>query len=252
MGQGAQVVGGCEVTGVSVDSRKITLVHSQGATRASTAVFCAGAWSDRLARLCGAGADPQIVPFAGSYLRVKGQATGLVRSLIYPVPDARLPFLGVHLTRGIDGDLLIGPTALPAVARDGQGLHANRDRSSRVALRDGAETLRWPGSWRMFARHLARRMIELGHAANSQALVRAAARYVPELEGAEAEHAFTGIRAQALRRDGELVEDFVFSRTDRALHVRNAPSPTRATSATAIARHIANEAQDGLPAPLAP
>jgi (S)-2-hydroxyglutarate dehydrogenase len=243
---GVDVVNSCAVTGMSVHARTITLLHSQGATEASHALFCAGAWSDRLARTGGAPSDPRIVPFAGAYLAVKGQATQLVRSLIYPVPDATLPFLGVHLTRVIGGELLIGPTALLAMARDGHGLRGSRSggwaAASTVALRDAGQTLSWPGSWRMLGRYWRTGITELRHAASTAALVRAAARYVPALEGAEVERAFTGIRAQALRRNGDLVDDFLFSGTGRALHVRNAPSPA-ATSSIAIARHIADQAQ---------
>jgi 2-hydroxyglutarate dehydrogenase len=157
-----------------------------------------------------------------------------VRSLIYPVPDPSLPFLGVHLTRHIDGEVLIGPTALIAGARDAYRL-------STVRARDVLDTLGWPGTWRMLARWWRTGATELRHAALHSAFVRAAARYVPGLRVGDVQPAFAGVRAQALGRDGRLLDDFVFSATERALHVRNAPSPA-ATSSLAIARHIANEA----------
>ena len=119
------------------------LQHAHGATEAGRAIFCAGAWSDRLAVMAGADPDPRIVPFRGAYLRLVPERRELVRSLIYPVPDPSLPFLGVHLTKQIDGDVLIGPTALLAGARDAYRL-------GKVRREDVLDTLAWPGSWRMF------------------------------------------------------------------------------------------------------
>lgn len=225
----------CEVQGVDQAGRALRLTHSQGVTEASHALFCAGAWADRLAVAAGADPDPRIVPFRGAYLRLAPARRHLVRSLIYPVPDPSLPFLGVHLTKHIDGDVLIGPTALMAAARDAYRL-------TKVRRQDVIDTLRWPGTWRMLAKWWSTGVTELRHAALRSAFVRAASRYVPELETRDVEPAFAGVRAQALGRDGRLVDDFVFSHTERALHVRNAPSPA-ATSSLAIARYIADEAQ---------
>ena len=231
---GGAVATGHEIKEVAPHRRALRLVHNQGATEAGHAVFCAGAWADRLAVKAGADADPRILPFRGAYLRLKPERGHLVRSLIYPVPDPSLPFLGVHLTKRISGDVLIGPTALLAGARD-----AYRFRTIRPA--DLRETLAWPGTWRMLARWWRTGVTELGHAALRAAFVRAAASYVPELRARDVEPSFAGVRAQALGRDGRLVDDFVFSATERALHVRNAPSPA-ATSSLAIARHVADEA----------
>jgi L-2-hydroxyglutarate oxidase len=232
---GGAVATSCEVQAVDVDGRSLQLSHSHGTTTAGHAVFCAGAWADRLAVAAGADPDPRIVPFRGAYLRLVPQRRELVRSLIYPVPDPSLPFLGVHLTRHIDGDVLIGPTALMAGARDAYRL-------ATVRRKDLLETLGWPGTWRMLMKWWSTGVTELRHAALRSAFVRAAARYVPELQVADVQPAFAGVRAQALARDGRLVDDFVFSHTERALHVRNAPSPA-ATSSLAIARHVADEAQ---------
>jgi (S)-2-hydroxyglutarate dehydrogenase len=232
---GGAVVLGCEVRGVRPAARTIRLAHSHGATEAGHAIFCAGAWADRLAVAAGADPEPRIVPFRGAYLRLAPARRELVRSLIYPVPDPSLPFLGVHLTKHIDGEVLIGPTALLAGARDAYSLRTIRPR-------DIAETLAWPGAWRMFAHWWRTGLTELRHAAVRAAFVRAAARYVPELRLRDVQPAFAGVRAQALARDGRLVDDFVFSATDRALHVRNAPSPA-ATSSLAIARHVVDHAQ---------
>jgi (S)-2-hydroxyglutarate dehydrogenase len=231
---GATVATGCEVTSIGVGGRSLQLRHTGGVTEATHAVFCAGAWSDRLAVAAGADADPRIVPFRGAYLRVRGAGRELVGSLVYPVPDPALPFLGVHLSRALDGEVLIGPTALAVGARDAYRL-------STVRRRDLLETLSWPGTWRMLARWPSAGLSELHHAARRSALLAAAARLVPELRHAEVEPAFAGVRAQALGRDGRLLDDFAFSRTERALHVRNAPSPA-ATASLAIARHVADEA----------
>ena len=212
------------------------LQTAKGELVAGNAVFCAGAWSDRLAVASGAPADPRIVPFRGAYLRLRPERRELVRSLIYPVPDPSLPFLGVHLTRHIDGDVLVGPTALMVGARDAYRL-------ARVRPRDLAATLAWPGTYRMARRWWRTGLSEMGYAANRAAFVRAAQRYVPDLEPADVLPGPSGIRAQALARDGSLVDDFVISHTGRALHVRNAPSPA-ATSSLAIARLIADRAQE--------
>jgi (S)-2-hydroxyglutarate dehydrogenase len=240
---GATIVTGCEVRGAqpATGARALHLEHAHGATEARNAIFCAGAWADRLAVSAGASPDPRIVPFRGAYLRLAPERRSLVRALIYPVPDPALPFLGVHLSRHIDGEVTIGPTALLAGARDAYDLR-------RVRARDALDTLGWPGTWRMAAHWWRTGLRELRNAASPTVLVRAAARYVPELTRADVEPAsalaptFAGVRAQALARDGRLIDDFVFSSTPRALHVRNAPSPA-ATSSQAIARHVVEQAQ---------
>jgi (S)-2-hydroxyglutarate dehydrogenase len=230
---GGAVATGCGVQDVEIGARTLRLRHTRGMTAAGHAIFCAGAWADRLAVTAGADPDPRIVPFRGAYLRLVPARRHLVRSLIYPVPDPSLPFLGVHLSKHIDGDVLIGPTALIAGARDAYEL-------SRARAGDVRDTLAWPGSWRMLGHWWRTGLTELHHAVSRAALVRAAARYVPELRPADVQPAFAGVRAQALARDGRLVDDFVFSATDRALHVRNAPSPA-ATSSLAIGRYVVGE-----------
>jgi (S)-2-hydroxyglutarate dehydrogenase len=217
-----EVFTGCAVEG----ARDGVLRHSHGRTRARFTVFCAGVWADRLAVQAGAEADPRIVPFRGAYLMLKPERRELVRSLIYPVPNPSLPFLGVHLSRHVNGEVSLGPTALLAPRRLGS-------------------TLAWPGSWRMFRRFWRTGFSELHHAVSRRALARAAADYVPDLRPSDFQPGFAGVRAQALSRDGKLVDDFVFSETDGALHVRNAPSPA-GTSSLAIARLIADRAEPGL------
>ena len=234
--RGGRLQLGTEVTGVDSRASEVVLRTTGGDVAARHAVFCAGAWSDRLAVAAGAPADPRIVPFRGAYLRLRPERRDLVRSLIYPVPDPSLPFLGVHLTRHIDGDVLVGPTALVVGARDAYRLR-------RISPRDVATTLAWPGTWRMGRRWWRTGLLEIAYAASRRAFVRAARRYVPDLEPGDVLPGPSGVRAQALSRDGALVDDFVISQTGRAMHVRNAPSPA-ATSSLAIARLIADRAQE--------
>jgi L-2-hydroxyglutarate oxidase len=212
---------------------RLVIEHSHGTTLARQAVFCAGLWADRLAVACGAPADPRIVPFRGAYLKLGPTEAALIGSNVYPVPDPDLPFLGAHLTRNLAGDVLIGPSALMAPARDAYDLR-------RVRRRDLVETLHWPGTWKMMAEHWRAGLIELRHAASPASFVAEAARMVPALRGARTTPGPAGIRAQALGRDGKLVDDFVVHRTEHAVHVRNAPSPA-ATSSLALARLIADE-----------
>lgn len=227
---GGMVATGCPVEQIAAGARSLRLSHRRGESRPAAAVFCAGAWSDRLAVAAGAPEDPRVVPFRGAYLSLRPQRRHLVHGLIYPVPDPRLPFLGVHLTRHAGGDVLLGPSALPAAARARSG-------GWRATARDLGSTLAWPGTWRLARRHWRAAASELHHAVSRRAVAAEAARYVPGIGAADLSPAFAGVRAQALGRDGELVDDFVVSETERALHVRNAPSPA-ATSALALARLI--------------
>jgi 2-hydroxyglutarate dehydrogenase len=232
---GGSVTTGTAVHAVSDGRNEVVIRHANGDTVARAALVCAGAWADRIAVDAGAPPDPRIVPFRGAYLRLRPERRDLVRGLIYPVPDPELPFLGVHLTRHVDGEVLIGPTALLSPARDAYRLRTLRGRDIR-------ESLAWPGTWRMARRFWRTGLAEMRYAASRRSLVRAAARFVPELQPSDVIDGPAGVRAQALGRDGRLVDDFVFSRTGRTLHVRNAPSPA-ATSALAIAREIADQAE---------
>ena len=204
---------------------------------ATRAVFCAGLWSDRLAVLAGADPDPRIVPFRGAYLQLRPERRALVRGLIYPVPDPRLPFLGVHLTPRIDGSVLVGPSALLAGARDGYRLGTLRAadiaRHARLArhLADGPPLVA----------HRPRR----GAPRRQPRAVRRRGRPLRPRDRRRTTScpAFAGVRAQAVARDGRLVDDFLLSATPRAIHVRNAPSPA-ATSALALAPLIADRADE--------
>jgi 2-hydroxyglutarate dehydrogenase len=214
----------------------ISVEHARGRTEAGFVISCAGAWSDRLAVAAGAASEPRIVPFRGGYLRLRPERRDLVRASIYPVPDPDLPFLGGHLTRGIDGEVLLGPSALIVGARDAYRL-------ARVRPADLVSTLAWPGTWRLIRRFWRTGTAELRHALSRRAFLSELRRFVPELEVGDLLAGPSGIRAQALDRDGRLVDDFVVHRTERALHVRNAPSPA-ATSSLALAKLIADQAGD--------
>ncbi|MCF6472100.1 L-2-hydroxyglutarate oxidase [Nonomuraea sp. MG754425] len=192
-------------------------------------VVCAGLGSDAAARMTGAGGDVRIVPFRGEYYALRDAAQGLVRGLIYPVPDPRYPFLGVHLTRRIGGGVLVGPNAVLATAYEGY-------RWSDV--RDLGRILTWPGTLRMARTHWRTGIKEVYGSVAKGAFLRAARRYVPELTAGDLERAPGGVRAQAVARDGGLVDDFVVDVRGNVVLVRNAPSPA-ATSSLAIARHIA-------------
>jgi 2-hydroxyglutarate dehydrogenase len=229
---GGEVVTSCAVAGADTHSNRIRIRHALGECRARFAVFCAGGWSDRLAVAAGGDPDPRIVPFRGAWLRLRPERRELVRALVYPVPDPSLPFLGVHFTRGTDDEVLVGPTALLAGARDAYRLR-------RVRPRDVRETLAWGGTYRMARRWWRTGVRELHHAASRGALVKDGARYIPALTTDDVLPGPAGVRAQALGRDGKLIDDFVVSETERALHVRNAPSPA-ATSSLTLARLIAD------------
>ncbi|MCW3001900.1 MAG: lhgO [Conexibacter sp.] len=230
---GATVATGAAVTAIAPAGRATRVVHARGELRARRVVTCAGLWADRVAVGAGARADPRIVPFRGGYLRLRPEARGLVRGLIYPVPDPGLPFLGVHLTKRVDGEILLGPTALLAGARDAYMLTALRAADLRA-------TLAWPGTWRMMRRWWRTGLTELHLAASRRAFVAACARYVPALSPGDVLPGPAGVRAQAVARDGALVDDFVVHEAGGAVHVRNAPSPA-ATSSLALARVIADQ-----------
>lgn len=223
-GLGGSVITGCHVGRVGERGSAAAVEHSRGSIEAASVVVCAGAWSDRLAVAGGADPDPRIVAIRGRYLRLRPQRAGLVRASIYPVPDPRLPFLGAHLTRGPDGAVTLGPSAL--ITAGG-------------AL---ARTLAWPGTWRMLRRNWRAGATEIRRAASKPAYVAEARRMVPGLRSSDFTRGWSGVRAQAVARDGTLVDDFVVSRAGRAVYVRNAPSPA-ATASLALARLIADEVE---------
>lgn len=230
---GGTVIFGCEVRALRENTSGVEVVHAGGSLAAGRVVVCAGPWADRMAVAAGADPDPRIVPFRGAYLRLRPERAGLVRASIYPVPDPDLPFLGMHLTRNPEGEVLLGPTALFVGARDAYRLRTVRGR-------DLGQSLGWPGTWRVFRTFWRTGLVEMRHATSLRSFVAECRRYVPELRPADVERSrHSGVRAQAVGRDGSLIDDFVLSRTGRAIHVRNAPSPA-ATSSLALAEEIAD------------
>lgn len=203
-----------------------------GQLRSGRAVFCAGLQSDRLARACGGSNETRIVPVRGGYLEVRTGREQMVRGNVYPVPDPELPFLGAHLTRTFSGSLLIGPTAMLVGSREAY-------RINRFKGRDLADTVGWPGTWAMMKRHWRASLHEASNSLRPGRLVEEAARLVPALTRADVRPGPAGVRAQALDRAGNLIEDFLIEETGPAIHVRNAPSPA-ATSSLALATLIAD------------
>ncbi|WP_431232089.1 L-2-hydroxyglutarate oxidase [Mycolicibacterium psychrotolerans] len=227
---GVSIRFGTEVT--AIEGADNPVVHTSGGPmRAHTVIACAGLWADRLARRAGASRDPQIVPFRGAYLGLTPTDSPRLNGMIYPVPNPDLPFLGVHITKHITGDVTLGPTAMMVGARDAYSLR-------RLSIRDSWETLAWPGTWRVARRYWRVGLDEIRMAASRRAFVTAAARYMPGLTLADLDgSSHAGVRAQAVGRDGSLVDDFVISRDGHISHVRNAPSPA-ATSAFALAGEL--------------
>jgi L-2-hydroxyglutarate oxidase LhgO len=193
-------------------------------------VVCAGLQADRVGRLAGDGPEPAIVPFRGEYYRLRPDRTDLVRGVIYPVPDPRYPFLGIHLTRTVHGAVEIGPNAVLALSREGYA-------RGTIAPRDVRDTLQWPGFRQLARRHWRTGVRELYASLSRRAFVAAARGYIPELSVHDVERAGAGIRAQAVDADGSIVDDFRIHRVGPVVIVRNAPSPA-ATSSLAIAEHI--------------
>jgi L-2-hydroxyglutarate oxidase len=197
---------------------------------------CAGLHADRLARLSGVDPGVRIIPFRGEYRELVPARADLVRGLVYPVPDPELPFLGVHLTRGLDGVVHVGPNAVPALAREGY-------RWSTVSPRDLADSLRFRGSWRLARRYGRVGSREMLRSLVGRSFLAAVQEMVPEVRAADLKRAPAGVRAQAVGRDGKLLDDFLFRRVGPVLHVLNAPSPA-ATASLLIGRRIAAELCD--------
>jgi len=230
-GKGVEFALGSRVTGVRRAGNRTVVDCREGTYQARWAVLCAGLWSDRLAVAAGASPDPRILPFRGAYLHVAEGQAPVVRGMIYPVPDPELPFLGVHVTKHIDGHVSLGPTAMLVGSREGY-------RALRLSGRDLASTLAWPGTWKVARKYWRTGINELRLAGSRRAFVAACSKYVPVLESMRLDDEVTsGVRAQAVGRDGTLVDDFVISETPGASHVRNAPSPA-ATSSFALAREL--------------
>jgi len=224
---------GCEVVRLRSTDGAVRIETTSGDLTADAVVNCAGLHCDRVARLAGLTPPVRIVPFRGEYYELREQARHLVRGLIYPVPDPSFPFLGVHLTRGIDGGVHAGPNAVLALRREG---YRWRD----VTARDVADTLSFPGFWRLARHHLRTGAGEVTRSMSKARFAAALARLVPAIEPEHLMRAEAGVRAQAMHRDGSLVDDFLFLAAPRQVHVLNAPSPA-ATASLEIAKRIADE-----------
>jgi len=227
---------GVRVERLDEEGNSVVAETSAGELAASYAIACAGVQSDRLVEASGGdpGEQTSIVPFRGDYMALRPHARHLCRNLIYPVPDARFPFLGVHVSRRPDGEVWAGPNAVLALAREG---YRRRD----VDLRDAYDALTERAFWRLARRYWRTGLGEVVRDFVPRAFVAAARRYLPELSVRDVEPARAGIRAQALNADGTLADDFLFVRSKHALHVQNAPSPG-ATSSLAIAGTIVDRA----------
>ncbi|THD84787.1 L-2-hydroxyglutarate oxidase [Aliigemmobacter aestuarii] len=234
--RGGQIRTGLRVTGGGDLPGGVILRTDQGALTAGKAVICAGLHADRLALAFGAqtdtGAAFRIIPFRGEYFRILHQPDNLVNHLIYPVPDPDRPFLGVHLTRKMDGGFTVGPNAVLAGGREAYSRLA-------VAPRDLAGSLVWPGFWRLVARNFTPAMGELAASASTRLYLARVRKYCDRIALADLAPYRAGVRAQAVARDGRLIDDFLFARTANSLHVCNAPSPA-ATAAIPIAAHVAD------------
>ncbi|MET9489078.1 L-2-hydroxyglutarate oxidase [Nocardia sp. NPDC006630] len=228
---GGEIVLGAEITAIDETADAVTVSGPSGSWRAARLVVCGGLQADRLARLAGVDTDLRIVPFRGEYYQLPPDRSDLVHTLIYPIPDPELPFLGVHLSPTIDGGLTVGPNAVLGLAREGY-------RKGSVDLRDAREILGYRGFHRVAAANVRTGLREMRNSVFKRGYLAECRRYCPELTRQDLLPREAGIRAQAVRRDGTLVHDFLLERTARSVHVLNAPSPA-ATSALPIAAHIA-------------
>lgn len=227
---GGEVRFGCAVERIEELATGVRLHTSTGQFLADHVIVCAGSQSDRLARGSGANAQPSVVPFFGQYFQLEESYRTILNGLVYPVPDPKYPFLGVHLTKRVDGQMMVGPNAFLSLSRakyHGLGLD----------FKDLGEVMANPGFWKFASRNLPTAVREIRTVVSEQFFLREAAKYVPSLEGAKATRLTRGIRAQAMDADGKLLDDFAIDYRDHATHIRNAPSPG-ATSSLAIAEYI--------------
>ena len=243
MGEDIEAAGGAVLLSARVDridraGGAIEVTTRTGARRVDRLVVCAGLHADQVARRADGRREPRIVPFRGEYLSVTTAKRDMVRGLIYPVPDPRYPFLGVHFTRRVTGELEVGPNVVLALKREGY-------RRTDFSLAEMAGMAAWPGFWRMARTHWRTGLAELRGSWSIRAYMRSAQRYVPGIGINDVSRGRTGVRAQALDRDGSLVDDFRIFSEDGIVSVRNAPSPA-ATSSLAIAEHVADTMEKDL------
>ncbi len=228
--RGVSVLTGRRVHAIRRADGGLVLETGQGEVVARHLINCAGLYADAVARLMGVQPDVQIIPFRGEYYTLR-QGQQLVRGLIYPVPDPEFPFLGVHFTKRIQGDIEAGPNAVLAFAREGY-------RMRQINVAELLRVLGYRGFWAMAAKYWRTGAYEFYRSLSKPAFVRALQKLVPDLQGSDMVPGGSGVRAQAVSRDGALVDDFKISETPDAIHVLNAPSPA-ATASLAIGKHIA-------------
>lgn len=229
---GADIRFASSVTSIKETSTSVTLLSGELQFQASRLVVCAGLQSDRIAAMAGLKLEHRIIPFRGEYYGLPAARNDLIRHLIYPIPDPDLPFLGVHLTKMIDGSITVGPNAVLGLSREGYG-------RGTVSLRDLGATLAFPGFWRLVRKHWRTSIEEARDSLWKRGYLERCKKFCPSLTLGDLQPYPAGIRAQAVGRDGTLVHDFLFRQTDRMLHVINAPSPA-ATAAIPIGRMIAD------------
>ena len=227
---GGTVKLGAAVKKISPDGNQLVVESTAGPIRADHLVNCAGLHSDRVARLAGLKPPARIIPFRGEYYELRPERRDLVKGLIYPVPDPQFPFLGVHLTRMIDGSVHAGPNAVLALAREGYSW-------ARIRPRDVVDEATYGGLWRLARKHWGYGMTEVRRSLSRAKFAQSLARLVPAVGRDDIVRAGAGVRAQAIARDGSLVDDFLIVTGRRQVHVLNAPSPA-ATSSLEIAKHI--------------
>jgi L-2-hydroxyglutarate oxidase len=233
---GHRVVTGARVTRLRSNASGWQAFTSQGVFEGDFLINCAGLHCDRVSQMAGERREARIVPFRGEYYRIRPERQHLVRNLIYPVPDAQFPFLGVHFTRLIHGGIEAGPNAVLAFAREGS-------RKTDVNPRDLCDALGYAGLWRFLVRHGRMCFEELRRSFSQRLFCRSLQRLVPEIRAEDLEKGGAGVRAQALSPAGDLVQDFLLVRRPRALHVLNAPSPA-ATASLAIGQAIVEQLND--------
>ena len=233
---GAEFRFGAKLVRVVQDGHELRCITEQGEFRARNLVNCAGLYSDVVARNCGVRPDVRIIPFRGEYFVLQPDRRSLVKNLIYPVPDPRFPFLGVHLTRMIDGAVEAGPNAVLALSRTGY-------KRSSFNVSDTAGMLSYGGFWRMAMRYGRTGAGEMIRSLRETFFLRSLQRLVPELQRGDIKRHGAGVRAQAVGRDGKLVDDFRVIQAERMVHVLNAPSPA-ATASLSIGEHVADMAEE--------
>ena len=235
---GGTVLLSAAAKGIRRMPNEIVVETSRGAFSTASLINCAGLFSDRISRMAGDDPGVMIVPFRGEYYDLVPERASLVKALIYPVPDPRFPFLGVHFTRRITGRVDAGPNAVLALAREGY-------RHTDINVRDIASAVSFPGFWRMAGKHWRNALDEWHRSLSKAAFVRALQRLLPEVGEKDLLPGGSGVRAQALKPDGALVDDFQFVPSGKVLHVLNVPSPA-ATASLAIGKTIVDTAADSL------